>query len=341
MISTSLRSYCTLFVFSLSLTGSPQLLLADEPVASANELEVIFRGEVPRTVDQLREMEKRQTELVEKVTPCTVGLQIGEAQGSGVIVSADGIVLTAAHVVQKPGLQVQVILYDGRVVPGKSLGMDRTGDAGMVKINPTENDGKPVEWPHLKMGDSEAVRQGQWCLVTGHPGGYQKGRKPVVRFGRVLSSDDALIVSDCTLVGGDSGGPLLDMNGDVIGIHSRIGGDLTANMHVPVKIYRDSWDRLAAGKLWGEVPHGSPYIGVQGEPDATDAKISKVEPGQPGDRAGIQAGDVIIRFDDEVVGDFATLASLVADRDPGDRVKLEVKRGEEVLELELVIGRRR
>jgi serine protease Do len=211
----------------------------------------------------------------------------------------------------------------------------------MVKIDRMEKDGKAEVWPYLKMGNSAEVKDGQWCIVTGHPGGYQPGRKPVVRFGRVLSSDDDLIVSDCTLVGGDSGGPLLDMHGDVIGIHSRIGGELTANMHVPVNLYRDSWDRLASSEMWGEVPRGSPYIGVQGDPDAKNAKIAFVEPGQPGDRAGIQAGDVIIKFGDEAVEDFSALAALVSDHEPGDHVKVEVKRGEEVLELEIVIGRRR
>jgi serine protease Do len=137
------------------------------------------------------------------------------------------------------------------------------------------------------------------------------------------------------------GGPLLDMSGQVIGIHSRIGGSLTANMHVPVSIYRENWERLTAGEMWGEVPRGAPYIGVRGDPASESAKIVFVEPGQPADRAGLQVGDIVTRFDDKEVTDFAALAAMVADKEPGEKVKLDVRRGEASLQLEMEIGRRR
>src|SRR4030095_1140333 len=101
-----------------------------------------------------------------------------------------------------------------------------------------------------EMGASDAVKYRQWCLATGHPGGYQEDRQAVLRLGRVSDNESGAIVTDCTLVGGDSGGPLFDLDGRVIGINSRIGQNLAANMHVPVNTYRSSWERMAKGEAW-------------------------------------------------------------------------------------------
>jgi len=315
-------------------------------------IEAVYRGAAPVSVEQLREMEAHQRQLVAKAMPCIVGLQIGQAQGSGVIVDANGLILTAAHVVQRPNQSVNVIFPDGTIVRGRTLGLDRASDAGMVRINgPPPSDGggggangaepKPGGWPFLEVGGSEKLAVGQWIVTLGHPGGYQRGRNPVVRVGRILSLEGDLVVTDGPLVGGDSGGPLIDMSGKVVGIHSRIGGSLTANMHVPSQAFRDAWDRLAAGEMWGDVPRGSPYIGVQGDPDNDRAKIVYVEPSQPADRAGLKAGDVVTRCDDTPITDFSSLAAIVSDSEPGRKVVLEVERGDETLKLDLVIGRRR
>src|SRR5207248_6192434 len=118
--------------------------------------------------------------------------------------------------------------------------------SGLIKI--TENGKK---WPFAEMSDSAKLKKGQWCLSLGHPGGFRRGRAPVVRLGRVLKFDTTLIQTDCTLVGGDSGGPLFDMEGKVIGIHSRIGGAITANVHVPADTYTETWDRLVKGEALG------------------------------------------------------------------------------------------
>src|SRR5690606_18933696 len=138
-------------------------------------------------------------------------------------------------------------------------------------------------------------------VATGHPGGYEKGRQPVLRFGRVLNNQDTVITSDCTLVGGDSGGPLFDMQGRVIGINSRIAGPLNANMHVPVKTFRDTWDRLAAAEAWGSMPGNAPILGVQGSPDSKEPRIEKVFSGLPADEAGVRVGDLVLEFDGKKV----------------------------------------
>jgi serine protease Do len=317
---------------AICLTLSPHFLSAAELNAALAKL---FTGEnPPASVTELRAMQEHLQKLSTTLIPCTVGVRVGPAQGSGVIVTEDGYVLTAAHVNMKPNLDVAFVLHDGRVVHGKTLGMNRTLDSGLMKIT------DPGTYPFVTMGDSRDVKEGQWCVATGHPGGYEKGRTPVVRFGRVLQNHDTVITSDCTLVGGDSGGPLFDMQGRVIGINSRIAGPLNANMHVPVNTFRETWDRLAVAEAWGSIPGNAPFFGVQGEPETKDARVAKVFPGTPADKAGIRVGDLILEFDGKPISEFAALSKLVADRTPGDKVKVRLKRGEETVDVEVTIGRR-
>jgi S1-C subfamily serine protease len=191
------------------------------------------------------------------------------------------------------------------------------------------------------MAEAGAVKVGQWCAVTGHPGGFQQDRKPVMRLGRVLLSDRFAITTDCTLVGGDSGGPLFDMEGRVIGVNSRIGRFLTANMHVPISAYRESWDRLVKGESWGHFPGTGPYIGVLGDTESNLAKIARVFEGAPAAKAGIKNGDIIVKFNGKKVTDFASLQMHVNDCQPGDKVKVEVMRQGKPVQLDLTVGKRR
>jgi len=332
------------FLGSAGLAPSDSALrccLADE-TAAPDPLNDIFSGGAPGSSSDLMAMQDHLQMLSDKVIPTTVAVQVGAAQGSGVIVSPDGYILTAAHVVGEPGRRAMVILHDGRRVPGKTLGVFRTIDAGLVKIQAAPSDLGRQDWPHAEMGESKELQPGQWCLATGHPGGFQSARTPVVRLGRILSiKPDAAITTDCTLVGGDSGGPLFDMKGNVIGVHSRIGGPLTLNLHVPVGAYRESWDRLVAAEEWGFLPGNEPFIGVVGENDSLVAKISRVYPGAPADKAGVQPGDVITKIGDQPITTFESLKAFVESQKPGARVNLEVLRADGVVKLDLTIGRRR
>ena len=163
-------------------------------------LPAVFRKEAPESVTDLKTMQEHVAKVVEKVMPSTVCVRVGPAFGSGVIVSKDGFVLTAGHVSGKPGQEVTIIFHDGKTVKGKTLGGNHGIDSGMIKIM------APGEWPYVEMGDSRDVQPGQWCLVCADPGGYKKGRTPPVRLGRVLRTGNARIVTDCVIVGGDSGG---------------------------------------------------------------------------------------------------------------------------------------
>src|SRR5437588_8243199 len=221
-----------------------------------NELPAVFDKAVPENKSDLRTIQQHVKSLLKKTMPSTVGLLVGAAQGSGVIVSKDGIVLTAGHVSGVVDRKCKIVMPDGRILNGKTLGANYGIDSGMIQIT------DKGDYPFSEMANSAEIKAGQWCMAIGHPGGWQKGRDPVVRLGRVQEASKTFIQTDCALVGGDSGGPLFDMYGKVIGIHSRIGKLITANLHVPIDTYRDTWDRLATGEEWGKNPFGGKTAGA-------------------------------------------------------------------------------
>jgi len=291
----------------------------------------VFAGNAAPTAEDLLAMHEQIQSISPRVVAATVGVRVDNAHGSGVIISPDGLVLTAAHVAMKANRDASVILSDGKQYQAKTLGMELGLDAGMVKLvsaGPTAD----TPWPHLKMADARQVRQGQWCLATGHPGGYRHGRQPVLRIGRILSGSESELLTDCTLVGGDSGGPLLDLQGQVIGIHSRIGAPLTANLHVPVTVYNDAWSGLVNSETHG------PYLGVSHDESAESARIKQVPDDSPAARAGLKAGDTVVRFDDIEIRNFHELQEYVLVRRPGDKVTLEVLRDGAKLNLEVALG---
>ncbi len=297
----------------------------------------VFNKAVPESVQDLKDIQVHVRKVVEKVVPCTVGLRIGAGSGSGVIVSEDGYVLTAGHVSGKAGQNVVIIMPDGRQLKGKSLGRNTNIDSGMVKITTA---GK---YPYLEMGKSSTLKKGQWCIAVGHPGGWKQGRTPVVRLGRVLDLGKAAIRTDCVLVGGDSGGPLFDMQGRVIGINSRIAGPITANLHVPVDTFRDTWDQLVKADEWGPGTNfgkAQPYLGVQGDTENNKCKITSVTPNSPAEKAGLKADDIVVKFGTTRIDDYDTLASMIRRSKVGDQVALEVVRGNETMTLTVTIGKR-
>jgi serine protease Do len=296
-------------------------------------LPLAFTKGVPESIDDLREMEAHVHSLVAKLTETTVGLTIGNAQGSGVIVSEDGMVLTAAHVSGPPGRPVTVLLSDGTRAFGRSLGRNRRLDASLIKIETPEK-----KWSHAPIASLKDITVGDWSIVMGHPGGHQAGRLPVFRLGRVIEADDQVIQTDNELVGGDSGGPLFDMHGRVIGINSRIGPETSLNLHAPICAYTDDWDRLCAGE--DIILHSGAVLGVSAEPVEQGVRVTRVWPGDPADRAGLREGDILLRFDSRRVPSFERLRELVGKRQPGTRVVLSLLRGDEVLEISVELGER-
>jgi len=281
----------------------------------------VFDKDAPTSVDDLRTIEKHVHQLIEKVSPCVVGIRSRGGEGSGVIVTADGKVLTAGHVSGKPGRDLTVILPSGKQLKGKSLGHNADIDSGMVQIL----DEGP--WPFAEMGVSADLPKGQWCLTLGHPGGYKANRTPVARLGRILENKKDLIRTDCALVGGDSGGPLFDMDGKVIGIHSRIGPSLTENVHVPIDTYRETWDRLTSSENWGGTPGGA-WLGVEDGSEGDECRIGVIMANSPAQKAGLRPGDVITRVDEQRIRSFQDLIECIQNKRPSDEVIVEVRRGD-------------
>jgi len=303
----------------------------------------------PETVDELKALQAKVKEVVHKVTPSTVALLVGPGAGSGVIVSDDGLVLTAAHVIGKPGTTIRFVLSDGTVVKGKSLGLNKTIDSGMARITdkpppdadwPGAKDGK---WPAAEIGKGTELKKGQWVISLGHPGGPKQDRPPPVRVGRFenYSKSDHSLRSDCTLVGGDSGGPLFDLNGKVVGIHSRIGLFLEYNMHIPAEAFKDEWDEFVKGE-WTDKSKfsGGVEIGLVLDEDEESPTVKKVVEGGAADKAGIKVGDVIVKFDGETIHATDDLTQLLTGAEPGQKVEVEVLRGEKTVKLKMTLERK-
>ena len=223
----------------LLLTVAPRLVMSADAIPTGNTSTTITADRIPMGLDNLLQMQRIMTGLADRLQNSTVSIQVGATQGSGVIVTPDGKVLTAAHVAGRSGQSATVVLSDGREAKGVVLGVNQFLDIAMIRL-----EGKGP-WPFSPLSDAKKLPVGTWCLATGHPGGIQEDRPPVVRLGRLVNIRELLVQSDCTLEGGDSGGPLFDLEGDVIGVHSRIGLATDANFHIPSPLIRKVWDDLA------------------------------------------------------------------------------------------------
>lgn len=315
-------------------------------VALSPALSTVFLGNEPKSLNELRALEAQQAKVAEKIDAVTVNVQQGIAQGSGVII-VGRYVLTAAHVAGSPDRSATIITNDGTRYQARTLGMNQDMDAGLLEITDPDF---PSSWPHATLGKSRDLREGQWVVASGHPGGWQEKRGSVIRVGRILkisrgpvrrgdiSKKAHTLFTDCALIGGDSGGPLFTLEGKLIGIHSRIGTDVEDNMHVPIDVFGDSWKRLKSGEKWGVLPGFRPMIGVTGTKGDDRPLIADVEALGPAARAGIQPGDLILTFNGAKITTFEELRMGVQARMPGDIIVLTVKRGQNILRLNVTIG---
>jgi serine protease Do len=314
----------------------------------------------PNDVKELRALQETVKQVVDKVTPATVGVLLGMGAGSGVIVSEDGLVLTAAHVIEPPTFRprgdrpnaepqrrkiVSLYLSDGTRVKAEVLGRNPRVDSGMVKIidpvpeNATWPGADEGKWPFVPIADSSTLKKGQWVISLGHPGGPKQERRAPVRVGQIQRtfSDVKVVVTDCALVGGDSGGPLFDLTGKVVGIHSRIGMSMEDNIHIPTKAFQDEWDKLVAGKV---ITGAKPLLGVVlNREGKSEPRIETVREDTPAAKAGLQEGDIILKINGDRVHTSEDVDDIVQGFEPGEKLTLEIQRGEDIMELSVTLGR--
>jgi serine protease Do len=311
-------------------------LQAETPTPGPRQpLASVFRKAVPASIKDLKALEAHVEQLVNRVSPAVVAVQVAGGVGSGVSISSNGLVLCAAHVCGAPNRPATFIFPDGRMARGKTLGTNHAMDAGLLQIT------DPGPWPFVTVGEPEGSRLGDWVLALGHPNGFDPNRPVVARLGRLIYRR-GLLQSDCTLMAGDSGGPLFDMNGRVIGVHSRISESAADNFHVPIETYLETWDRLAQGENWGnERPPSRSTIGVRAVDHPDGCLIERVNEGGPASRAGLFPGDVIVQINGEPATDADCLVHQVRQTEPGRELALSIKRDGEPLEIKVTVEQSR
>lgn len=251
--------------------------------------------------------------------------------GSGFIVSAEGIVLTNAHVVANAE-EVTVKLTDKREFKAKVLGADKLSDVAVLKINASN-------LPSVKIGDVQKARVGEWVVAIGSPFGFENSVTSgiISAKSRTLPNEGYVpfLQTDVAINPGNSGGPLFNMNGEVIGINSQIytrsGGYQGLSFAIPIDVAMKVEEQLVAH---GKVNHGRLGVSIQevtqelassfglGKP--MGALVSSVDKDSPAERAGIEAGDVILKFNGKDIARSSDLPPLVAGLTPGSHAQLEL-----------------
>lgn len=254
--------------------------------------------------------------------------------GSGFIISADGYVLTNAHVVDGAH-EVVVKLADERELKAKVVGADRRTDVALLKI---EAQGLPT----VRLGDPDKLRVGEWVVAIGSPFGFES----TVTAGIVSAKERSLprenfvpfIQTDVAINPGNSGGPLFNMKGEVVGvnsqIYSRTGGFMGLSFAIPIDVAMEIQSQLRA---YGKVSRGRIGVVIQevtkeladsfGLGAARGALVASVEKGGPADKAGLEAGDVILGFNGRAVEQSSDLPRIVGNTKPGTKAVVQVWRG--------------
>ncbi len=307
-------------------------------------LDRILSGKEPRSVKELKRFETHVQALIQRVQPCL--LSIGG--GCGVLVDTEGepgLILTAGHVILSAGRRFRVTTHEGKRLFAKSLGANHRTDTGMLRLS---GDRAIAEAPKgVPLGKPEDLSVGQWCLMIGHPAGRKNGRMPPARLGRIqrlptrIGSLSGFLVTDCTMESGDSGGPIFDMQGRLIGINSRIMASLATNMHVPMEAFAQDWKRLLKGEVIGQrrgrrTPRTrAEDAGLRFSGSLLEAVVSEVVKGSPASKAGFRKGDRILRYAGRVAGNPRFLLRRLRYADTAKALRFRVERDGKELELEL------
>ena len=265
--------------------------------------------------------------------------------GSGFVISADGYILTNSHVVEAAD-EITVRLTDKREFRAKVIGSDRRTDVALLKID-------AAGLPRVAFGDPNKLRVGEWVVAIGSPFGFDNTVTAgiVSAKGRSLPQENFVpfIQTDVAINPGNSGGPLFNLKGEVVGVNSmifsRTGGFMGVSFAIPIDVAADVVEQLRAT---GRVSRGRIGVVIQevtkelaesfGLPKPMGALVNSVEKGGPADKAGIQASDVIVKFDNKDVDSSTELPRIVAATRPGSKVPMQVWRKGEPRDLTVTVG---
>ena len=265
--------------------------------------------------------------------------------GSGFIISADGYILTNAHVIDSAD-EINVKLTDKREFKAKVIGADKRTDVALIKI-------EAAGLPSVRMGDPTRLRVGEWVVAIGSPFGFESTVTAgiVSAKGRSLPQENFVpfIQTDVAINPGNSGGPLFNMRGEVVGvnsqIYSRTGGFMGLSFAIPIDVALDIQKQL---RDRGRVSRGRIGVVIQevnkdlalsfGLDRPRGALVNSVEKGSPADKAGIEATDIITRFDGKPVESSSDLPRIVGATRPGASAQVEVWRKGAARTLSLSVG---
>jgi serine protease Do len=265
--------------------------------------------------------------------------------GSGFVVSQDGYILTNAHVVDSAD-EITVKFNDKREFKAKVIGADRRTDVALIKIDTTGL--QPV-----KFGDPSKLKVGEWVVAIGSPFGFENSVTAgiVSAKGRSLPQENFVpfIQTDVAINPGNSGGPLFNLRGEVVGINSQIysrtGGFMGLSFAIPIDVAMDISTQL---KTAGRVQRGRIGVVIQevskeladsfGLANPTGALVNGVEKGGPAEKAGVETGDIILKFDGKAVNASADLPRIVGSTKPGSKVPVQVWRKGQTREVAVTVG---
>ena len=279
--------------------------------------------------------------------------KLAEGVGSGFIISADGYIVTNNHVIsldrEGQADEVTVRLSDGRQFKAQIVGRDIESDLAVRKID------APAPLPFVKFGESAKARAGDWIIAIGNPyglaGTVTSGIISSVSRNTGTGAYDRYIQTDASINSGNSGGPMFDMNGNVIGINNWIvapaGGNIGIGFAIPSDTARPIVERLKSGQA---IERG--YLGISIQPMSDEIAdslglphdqgelVRLVQPGQPAATAGVRVGDIVMKVNNVPVTPDRTLSAIVSDIAPGTRIPLEVIRGGKSTTLYAVVAKR-
>lgn len=328
------------------------------------------------TLKEMISLQEKTRKLSQDSIPKTVLIRSfftsgrdSQGAGSGAIISEDGYILTCSHVIGDETDRVEVVLSDKTILPAKKLGWNRKNDYCLLKVE------APKPLPHFELGNSDTLSSGDWVIAIGHPGGPSLDRIPSCSLGRVTQLHARLpaqsyqryygnaIKSDAPIFSGNSGGPLINLEGQLIGINAAILLHNEDSFSIPINEIREVLPLLKEGEVLtgygpGEYPSAlkkrlpsarNGFLGVKTETIDEFTKdileisggawVKEVLDGSAAHESGLQIGDIILQVDQHPIRDPYQLTSVVQAYKPFAPAMFTVMRKGKIMQLKVIIGK--